>query len=330
MCNPVQVESEVIRACVCTADLCNGMVRSEVIEESKELNGETHLLDSNTKATKLPSGETLRKQTTSISIENRIVPIKSHVETKISSSTSTSTEGPGTNNQPTQARTTNILTKPSLTKTGQIRSRSDRVKCHQCGNLFSALASKPTCDTFNPSDPEQQDFCQPGEACLLYSWQQPGLSKSVTRECLSTSVLLGSINDPLVAQTFCEPTDISEDSEAKVTACLCESDLCNLGDFQKSDKSFNEIVQINNNPTDNDEYNQLERTKEEKQGDTFSSPITKRKDLNSQVQNMGSQSSAIRSRPYRVKCHQCGSLFSSLSSSSSCDTFNSSTSPQEE
>ena len=47
------------------------------------------------------------------------------------------------------------------------------------------------------------------------------------RECFSKSVVLGTANNPLVAKPYCEPTDISENSISRVTACLCETDFCN-------------------------------------------------------------------------------------------------------
>ena len=53
-------------------------------------------------------------------------------------------------------------------------------------------------------------YCEPGEACLWYSWQLSPTEVSVSRECLSTSILLGSIEDPLVVTAGCSVKDISE------------------------------------------------------------------------------------------------------------------------
>ena len=45
-----------------------------------------------------------------------------------------------------------------------------RVICHQCGSLFSNKNSD--CQTFDETDKSQQGFCEPGQACLYYSWQK--------------------------------------------------------------------------------------------------------------------------------------------------------------
>ena len=105
------------------------------------------------------------------------------------------------------------------------RSRADRVKCHQCGSLFSGDASAPSCDNFDVEN-SRKNYCDPGEACLWYSWYLSDTQVSVIRECLSTSILLGSIEDPLVVTPGCTVKDISEDG-TKAEACLCDSDLCN-------------------------------------------------------------------------------------------------------
>ena len=85
----------------------------------------------------------------------------------------------GDNNYGTQPPESEVIT-------NQINT--GRVSCFQCGTLFSASGS--ACNTFDSSDPEQQDFCQPGEVCLWYSWRQSDSTVSVIRECLSESVLL--------------------------------------------------------------------------------------------------------------------------------------------
>ena len=50
------------------------------------------------------------------------------------------------------------------------RSR-ERVRCHQCGSLFSEEGN-PDCSEFDEAEPSQRGLCQPGEVCLLYSWQK--------------------------------------------------------------------------------------------------------------------------------------------------------------
>ena len=78
-----------------------------------------------------------------------------------------------------------------------VRSDPLRVKCHQCGSLFGGPSSNPDCTEFNSGDPEQvintqrpnslptpctqAAYCQEGEACLLYSWQQSDTQTSHIR-----------------------------------------------------------------------------------------------------------------------------------------------------
>ena len=138
-----------------------------------------------------------------------------------------------------------ITAPPVLTQ----RSRQDRVKCHQCGSLFSGDTSAPSCDNFDV-ETSQQNYCQPGEACLWYSWHLSDTEVSVIRECLSTSILLGSIEDPLVVTPGCSVKDISEDDVSRVEACLCDSDLCNdnsdqsgqlIDSWRDTDNSFSPV-----------------------------------------------------------------------------------------
>jgi len=96
----------------------------------------------------------------------------------------------------TRTTTTTTTTRPRLPPRPP-RPRSDRVQCYVCGSLFSTDA--PDCLAFNARDPKQQKTCEAGEACLWYSYQQSeaGGETAVVRECFSTSILLGSISDPI-------------------------------------------------------------------------------------------------------------------------------------
>ena len=62
---------------------------------------------------------------------------------------------------------------------------------------------------------------------MWYSWQKSRSTTAYVRECFSKSIVLGTVDDPLVAKPYCDPLDISENSISRVTACLCETDLCN-------------------------------------------------------------------------------------------------------
>ena len=60
---------------------------------------------------------------------------------------------------------TNRTTAISTTK-----PKFNKIICHQCGSLFSGKNSD--CSVFDKNNKTQQGFCEPGEACLWYSWQK--------------------------------------------------------------------------------------------------------------------------------------------------------------
>jgi hypothetical protein len=161
-----------------------------------------------------------------------------------------------------------------------------RVRCFQCGTLFSTSGS--ACDTFDSSDPEQQDFCQPGEVCLWYSWRQSDSTVSVIRECLSKAVLLGSVDNPLIVQPFCEPQVIAEDSGSRTEACLCDSDLCNLRQVENKPEIYRSVD--NRNEVVPNSKNSIN------EGD-FIGSLTEDNIFNNEIFH----SSAVRSNPERVK-----------------------------
>jgi hypothetical protein len=84
-----------------------------------------------------------------------------------------------------------------------------RVRCHQCGSLFSGQGN-PDCERFDRSDAEQTGECGEGEACLWYSWEMSRGRVSYVRECFSTAILLGDVSDPLLPAASCNPRDVSE------------------------------------------------------------------------------------------------------------------------
>ena len=43
------------------------------------------------------------------------------------------------------------------------------VQCYSCGSLFSSVSSE--CAEFDPSEEDQRVRCEPGQACLFYSWR---------------------------------------------------------------------------------------------------------------------------------------------------------------
>ena len=123
-----------------------------------------------------------------------------------------------TTRRPTTRRPTTTTRRPATPR------RNSRVKCFACGSLFSTDA--PDCDAFDPASPDQRVTCGEGEACLHYSFlTAPGEPRSVIRECFSTGILLGSINDPIEPRSNCRPKNVEDDDS--IMACLCTEDYCN-------------------------------------------------------------------------------------------------------
>ena len=98
------------------------------------------------------------------------------------------------------------------------------LQCFSCGSLLNPDA---VCDKFDPTDPSQVQTCGSGEACMMYSWSKSDTETATLRECFPTSVLLGSIQNPLLAADDCVQRDITDDGSGTILACLCTRDFCN-------------------------------------------------------------------------------------------------------
>ena len=98
------------------------------------------------------------------------------------------------------------------------------LQCFSCGSLLNPDA---VCDKFDPTDPSQVQTCGSGEACMMYSWSKSDTETATLRECFPTSVLLGSIQNPLLASEDCVQRDITDDGSGTILACLCTRDFCN-------------------------------------------------------------------------------------------------------
>ena len=49
----------------------------------------------------------------------------------------------------------------------------------------------------------------------------------IVRECIKRSIVLGNVARPLQVKATCDIQDISDSSSSRVTACLCDTELCN-------------------------------------------------------------------------------------------------------
>ena len=156
---------------------------------------------------------------------------------------------------------------PTTTRRPVAPRRSNEVKCFTCGSLFSTDA--PDCDVFDPANPKQRTTCGPNEACLWYSFlTAPGEPRSVIRECFSTGILLGSIDDPIEARADCRPKNVENDDS--ITACLCTEDYCNGYESEEERSSARNRLTTTQRPpriqptTSRQTFNQLTTTKRPK------------------------------------------------------------------
>ncbi len=226
-----------------------------------------------------------------------------NVESCRTTTTSTTTRRPPTTTIPrrrlTLTASTTTTSRPSNARPANA-SRSEGVRCYACNSLFSVDA--PHCPSFNARDTAQQTVCGKGEACLWYSYHKSDTETEVIRECLSTSVLLGSIDDPILPSEQCVPKAGEGDS---FMACLCTEDFCNGLDGGSS------VSKINSNNNNNNR-----RT-------------TTRPRITTPTQRPLTNISPSRDPKKGVLCHQCGSLFSS-DGNANCDEFDPSSPSQQD
>ena len=129
------------------------------------------------------------------------------------------------------------------------------------------------------------------------------------RECFSTSILLGSLDNPVTLQGRCSPEPVESDA---ISACLCTSDLCNdLGSSEDiSDIPRHAVVTTSPAPV----------TQQPRHERTFS-PV---RDNSFNRITTASTSSSVFPAPSRssrgFRCFTCSSLFSRYGNSQ-CQEF---------
>ena len=132
-CQPVEVQSDTIMACICTTDLCNGIGNDFLDTRVVPVNKNPQLLTT-------PLAETPRGQNIPGKNRNKI-----------------DREPPS-------------VTKKKLRKKQQT-FHPDRVglQCYACGSLINP---NKKCDRFNRTDTDQVQTCLKDEARLMYSWRK--------------------------------------------------------------------------------------------------------------------------------------------------------------
>ncbi|CAB4062518.1 unnamed protein product [Lepeophtheirus salmonis] len=164
-----------------------------------------------------------------------------------------------------------------------------RVKCFACGSLFSTDA--PECDKFDVSASQQQTTCARGEACLWYSYHKSAGDIAIIRECFSTSILLGSIENPIAPSHECVPRPVENDDS--IMACICATDFCN---------GYDGGSPVNLKTTTTPTPLRLPQSQTERPRSQVGRPqAPSPNDINRNT---------LRQSGGKVLCHQCGSLFS--------------------
>ena len=235
-CSPQSVESDTIKACICTTDLCRSGFQTD--KQLVGLNTMTILITVGSEMTTVVQElrwPPLTRQSQPL-LPTLIRRWKSFIELFDQSRIDHNNHG---------VQVDQLF--------DDVSGGRGRVRCHQCGSLFSTDGN-PACERldsihsnicsdqiwkilnkyliqlqrFDRNDPSQSGECGAGEACLWYSWERSRGRISFVRECFSTSILLGTVSDPLLPSSSCNPRDISETpTSARISACLCTSDLCN-------------------------------------------------------------------------------------------------------
>ena len=135
------------------------------------------------------------------------------------------------------------------------------------------------------------------------------------RECFSTSILLGSIDNPVTARTECSLEKV--ESEA-ISACICTTDLCN-----DLDSDTGHPVRHSTTVSTFAQEPRHERTFSPGRDNQFQFTTEA-----STVIPVPSRNSKTQSRNRGVLCYQCGSLFS-RGGNSGCTEFDDTDSSQQ-
>ena len=214
-CDPRPVESgdTSVIACLCTDDYCNGFGGNDQTASNRQ---------SPPQRQSVRTTEAPRRQATRTTTAPR-------------RQTQRTTKPPRRTTSPPRRQPQR--TQPPRRQQNQpqpTRSDPNRVLCHQCGSFFSGNADD--CPEFNSAAQGQRKYCDPGQACLFYSWQKSATETAAIRECFSPTILLGSVDNPLRVKRSCNLQDISETPGASIMACLCDSDLCNANNGENFDE----------------------------------------------------------------------------------------------
>jgi len=186
-----------------------------------------------------------------------------------------------------------------------VTSVPGRVRCHVCGSLFDTSA--PDCPRYDKNDPAQIRTCDIGEACLYYSWQKAENDYAVIRECFSTSILLGSLDNPVLPSSSCSPEPVESDV---ITACLCTSDMCNDLSSDSEPRGIIPETRVTTLPPRVTQDSRRERTFSPSRNPFNQFTTESFRSVTSPTSSPAVISVPSRNTNRRILCYKCGSLFS--------------------
>ena len=194
-CRPVPVESDSIRACICTTDLCTGIGKEEAFPATQDqVETFSELYDEVEEVFQPEGREEIFEQNGSLEDESRFqtefllnVPLptepqRSEPQINGPQRSDPQRSDPQTSdpqrrdpprrdpqrsdpprrggagdrpNSPRRVEDRPVSVNRVVEEEEVVRSDPNRVRCHQCGSLFGGPASNPECTDFQPGDPQQ-------------------------------------------------------------------------------------------------------------------------------------------------------------------------------
>ena len=130
---------------------------------------------------------------------------------------------------------------------------------------------------------------------------------AVIRECFSTSILLGSLDNPVLPSSSCSPEPVESDV---ITACLCTSDMCNDLSSDSEPRGIIPETRVTTLPPRVTQDSRRERTFSPSRNPFNQFTTESFRSVTSPTSSPAVISVPSRNTNRRILCYKCGSLFS--------------------
>ena len=127
------------------------------------------------------------------------------------------------------------------------------------------------------------------------------------RECFSTSILLGSLDNPVLPSSTCSPEPVESDV---ITACLCTSDMCNDLSSDSEPRGIIPETRVTTLPPRVTQDSRRERTFSPSRNPFNQFTTESFRSVTSPTSSPAVISVPSRNTNRRILCYKCGSLFS--------------------